>query len=400
MKLPHWQRPELLLLGMAAASSLGFSAWLALIDNFSIHRAAFTGREIGILQSLREVPGFIAFTVIWVLLLIREQKFALVSLMLLGIGIAITGLFPSVLGLYCTTVLMSIGFHYYHTLQASLALQWTEKAHTPEMLGRLIAVGSFASIVAFGLIWVSFEIVGLDYHWVYLIAGGATVVIALFGWFVYPQFTPPVKQHQRIILRRRYWLYYALVFMSGARRQIFVVFAGFLLVEKFDFDVGMITMLFLINATINVFFARHIGRAIGRIGERLALLIEYTGLIGVFVGYAFVSSGTVAAVLYVIDHLFFAIAIAIDTYFQKIADPADIAATAGISFTINHIAAVVLPVVLGILWIFSPAAVFLSGAAMAVVSLALAWLVPRYPQPGHEADFPIGRKPTAAIETI
>ena len=157
-----------------------------------------------------------------------------------------------------------------------------------------------------------------------------------------------------------------------------------MLVQKFGFDVATITALFLVNALANVVLAPMIGRLIGRIGERKALIIEYIGLVGVFTAYAFVDNGMAAGALYVIDHLFFALAIAIKTYFQKIADPRDIAATAGVGFTINHIAAVGLPVVFGFLWLVSPAAVFLCGAALAGLSLLLACNVPTDPRPGNE----------------
>ncbi|HEY5701124.1 MAG TPA: MFS transporter [Gammaproteobacteria bacterium] len=373
---------------MAAAVPLSFSTWMALLDNFSIHRAGFTGREIGILQSLREVPGFLAFAVVFLLLLIREQRLAYISLALLGLGTAVTGLFPTAVGLYITTVVMSVGFHYYETLQSSLALQWIDKSRAPETLGRIIAVGSFTSIIAFALVWVAFRKIGLEFAWVYAIGGGATVIIATVAWLCFPLFPEKVKQHKHMVLRKRYWLYYALTFMSGARRQIFIVFAGFLMVEKFGFDVSTMALLFLANALANIWLAPKIGRLIGRVGERKALVFEYVGLMGVFSAYAFVENATVAAGLYLADHMFFALAIAIKTYFQKIADPADIASTAGVSFTINHIAAVILPVVFGLLWLVSPAAVFLSGAAMAGVSLMLAFNVPRRPEPGNEVLLP------------
>jgi predicted MFS family arabinose efflux permease len=172
--------------------------------------------------------------------------------------------------------------------------------------------------------------------------------------------------------------------MGGARRQIFVVFAGFLMVEKFGFSVGEISMLYLANAVLNIFLAPRIGRLIGKIGEQRALIIEYVGLIAIFIGYALVESANIAILLYLLDHLFFAMAIAQKTYFQKIADPADIASTAGVSFTINHIAAVVIPVMFGVLWLQSPALVFYIGAVMAVISLILAFNVPRKPRVGNE----------------
>ena len=383
----------MLILVMAGAVPLGFATWNALLNNFVIERAGFTGAEIGILQSLREVPGFMAFAAVFILILMREQTLALASLLLLGIGTAMTGWFPSVIGLYCTTVLMSLGYHYYATMQKSLVLQWTPLDKTPEMLGRVIAVGSATSIVTFGIVWLAFDFAALDFHWVYMIGGGLTALAALVCWIVYPRFTVGVEQHRHLVFRRRYWLFYLLSFMGGARRQIFIVFAGFLMVEKFGFEVIDITLLFLLNATINMWLAPRVGRLVARWGERRALIFEYIGLIGVFIGYALVENATLAAGLYVLDHLFFALALAINSYFQKIADPADIASTAGVSFSIDHTAAVTVPVVLGFLWLTSPAMVFLAGSAMAAFSLLLACNVPARPSPGNETLFSFGRKP-------
>ena len=379
-----WQRPEILLLVMAFAVPLSFAAWQALLNNFAIERAAFTGREMGILQSLREIPGFLAFGVVFVLLLVREQSLALLALLLLGVGTALTGFFPSVIGLYLTTVLMSLGFHYYETMQTSLTQQWIPKDQAAEIFGRLIAVGSFSAIIVFLLIWLGTNWGHLDYRWLYLGFGGMTVTTAVVAWLIFPQFPQHTLQHKHMVLRKRYWLYYALVFMSGARRQIFMVFAGFLMVEKFGYTVSNIALLFLVNATLNVLFARKIGRLIARIGERKALMFEYLGLMLVFSGYAVVETPWLGAVLYVLDHLFFALAISLKTYFQKIAAPEDIASTAGVSFTINHIAAVGLPVVFGIIWLTSPALVFFIGTAMALISFLLSLLIPRHPERGRE----------------
>ncbi|MGF1609846.1 MAG: MFS transporter [Kiloniellales bacterium] len=393
-----WRSPEALLLLLGAASALSFATWMALLNNFAVERAAFTGAEMGILQSLREVPGFLAFTAVFVLLLLREQPFALLSLALLGLGTALTGFFPSVVGLYCTTIIMSIGFHYNETLQQSLALQWVGKERAPIVLGRVIAAASLASLGGYALIWAAFELAGTDYLVVYLVGGGLTVAAALFAWLAYPQFPAKVEQHKTLILRPRYWLYYALVFFSGARRQIFIVFAGFMMVEKFGYTVGNITLLFLINYAANVWLAPAIGHLIKRWGDRKALTVEYIGLIVVFTSYAFVESAMLAATLYVIDHLFFAMAIAIKTYFQKIADVPDIAPTAAVAFTINHIAAVFLPALLGYLWITSPTSVFMLAAAMAALAIALAAMIPRNPEKGNETVFSALRRSATPAE--
>ena len=379
----RWRTPIVFLILASVAMPLGFAAWQALLNNFAIEQAAFTGREIGILQSLREIPGFLAFTAVFVILVLREQTFAVVAVALFGLGVAITGFFPSEYGLYFTAVLMSIGFHYFETIRQSLSLQWLTKDEAPRILGRLIAVGSATSLVAFGAMYVVLEMFAVDYQWIYLAAGVAALLIAV-GLSRFPHFESKTPQRKEIVLRGRYWLYYSLTFLSGARRQIFVVFAGFLMVEKFGYSAANIAALFLINHLFNFLFAEKIGILIGRFGERRALTFEYVGLILVFVAYAFVENGYVAAGLYVLDHMFFALAIAIKTYFQKIADPADIASTAGVSFTINHIAAVVIPFVLGFVWLQSPSAVFLVGALFAVLSLAMSQNVPLRPRAGHE----------------
>jgi len=379
-----WKKPENLLYVMAIAMALAFGVWQALLNNFVIERASFSGVEIGILQSLREIPGFLAFTVVFLLLFMREQTLGLTALLFLGVGTAVTGFFPSEIGLYATTVLMSVGFHYYETINQSLSLQWFDKKTAAHKMGKVIAVRSFASLIAFGFVWLLLDMFKVDMEVVYMLGGGACVVLALFCWGMFPRFNHGVEQHKKIILRKRYWLFYALTFMSGARRQIFVVFAGFLMVEKFGFDAAAISVLFLINGAMNMFFAPRIGKLISRLGEKSALGLEYIGLFIVFVGYAFVESPWVAVVLYIVDHLLFSMAIAIKTYFQKIADPKDIAPTAGVSFTINHIAAVVLPALYGVLWIASPSAVFLTGALLALGSLILSRLIPNNPEPGCE----------------
>jgi hypothetical protein len=377
----------MLLVLMSIAMPVAFNAWSAMLNNFAVERAAFGGVEIGWLQSLREVPGFLAFTVVFVLLIIKEQTFAVVSLALLGLGVALTGFFPTVIGLYCTTVLMSVGFHYFEAIKQSLSLQWFSHAEAPQMLGRLISIGALTSLIVYAVLWVCLEIFALDYVWNFLLAGGVCVGLALIMWLGFPKFEAHAEQRKTLVLRKRYWLYYALTFFSGARRQIFTVFAAFLMVEKFGYSAAQVTLLFLINYAFNWIFAERIGRLIHKVGERNALTFEYVGLIIVFIAYGLVEDPYIAAGLYVIDHMFFALYIAMSTYFQKIADPKDLASSAGVSFTINHIAAVLIPAALGYVWVQSNSLVFFIGAGFALCSLLLAQNIPAKPAPGNEVNY-------------
>ena len=398
--LPRWRRPESLLIVMAAAMPIAFATWSVLLNNFVVEVAGFTGVEIGWLHTVREIPGFLAIGVILLLLFIREQVLGLISLILLGCATAVTAYFPSFGGILYVTLFSSIGFHYFETVNQSLQLQWISRERAPQVLGWLVAVGSGASLVAYGLIVATWDVLGLDYNKVYLASGAVTVLIALFCLFAYPQFEAPHPQNKTMVLRRRYWLYYALQLMAGARRQIFVVFAAFMMVEHFGFAVHQVTALFLINFLANMIVGPYVGRWLARYGERRMFMVEHLGVALVFMAYGGIYSfgwgAAIGATLYVIDHLFFAMAFSLKTYFQKIGDPADMAPTAAVAFTINHIAAVFLPAALGYLWVQSPEAVFGLATVMAFATLGLAFLVPHDPGPGNETIFSGRRLPFPA----
>ena len=389
--LPVWRRPVTLLFLMAIAMPLSFATWSALLNNFVIEAASFDGADIGWLHTVREIPGFLAIGVILVMYVMREQVLALVSLALLGVATAITAQFPSMGGLLFVTLLSSIGFHYYETVNQSLQLQWLSKDRAPQMLGWLTAAASAATFVAYGVIVLTWRAFDLSYSVVYWSAGALTLVIVVFCALAYPQFESPHPQVKTFVLRRRYWLYYALQFMSGARRQIFMVFAAFMMVERFGYDVHHITTLYLVTLLLTMVATPIFGKVVAVFGERNALVFEYVGLALVFFAYGglfwFGWGVMLAAALYVLDHIFFGFAFALKTYFQKIADPGDIAPTAAVAFTINHIAAVFLPAALGYLWLVSPGAVFGLACGMALTSLGLAMMIPRHPEPGHETVF-------------
>ncbi len=368
--------PRIFLLSIAAATALAHTTWRVLLNNFVVEQIGMNGMQIGFLQSIREIPGLLGIGIILILWFCSEQRLVVFTLLALGLGTAATGFFPSHLGLIYTTLLMSFGFHYTQALELSLTLQLTPKEKVHGMLGQMVSSDAVASMIIFIIVMGLFHFGLLHYQGIYVVGGCATMAIALLIAFASPTFSSHTIQHQRFILRRRYWLYYILTFLSGARRQIFVVFAGFLMVERFHFSLTKMAFLFLITQIISSCCGPLIGKAVARIGERRALCIEYAGLLIVFFGYALAQNAMLAAGLFVIDNLFFAMAIALKSYFKKIADPADIAATSGVSSSINHIAAVIIPVTFGAFWLISPGLVFGIGACLSGISFLFALAVP------------------------
>jgi predicted MFS family arabinose efflux permease len=358
---------------LTIASMAGLQTWRTLFNNFAVDISGLEGNQVGMIQTFREIPGFLALLAIYVMLIIREHRLSALSILILGIGLAATGFFPSYQGLIITTVIMSFGFHYFETTNQSLTLQYFDNDTSPWVFGKLrsFAAASNITIGIIILIVSSF----LTYKQMYLYFGFLIVLAALWAFMQNPADKNIPVQHKKMILRKRYWLYYFLTFMAGARRQIFVAFAIFLLVKNFKFSVQEITLLFVLNNIINYFLSPFIGKMIIKFGERKVLSAEYGSLIFIFTAYALTDSKAVAALLYILDHIFFNFSIAIRTYFQKIGDPADIAPSMAVGFTINHIAAVVIPAIGGILWMIDYRIPFIAGTALSLISLIAVQLI-------------------------
>lgn len=361
------------LIVLSIAATVGLQAWRTLFDNFSVHVVGLQGDQIGVIQSVREIPGFLALLVIFVMMIVREHRVSSLSIVVLGLGVGATGFFPSYFGLIGTTVVMSLGFHYFETTAQSLTLQYFNKRTAPLVFGKLRSFAAASNIGVGALIFLLVPV--LTYKQIYIVIGALILSAAVWSFTKEPIRRGLPPQRIKVIVRTRYWLYYFLTLMAGARRQIFVAFAVFLLVKKFGYTVQEITVLFVVNNVVNYFLSPLIGKAIVRFGERKVLSGEYASLIVIFLAYAMVDSKWIVAVLYVLDHIFFNFSMAIRTFFQKIGDPGDIAPSMAAGFTINHIGAVVFPVVGGVLWMVDYRIPFIAGAAMSLISLVAVQLI-------------------------
>ena len=355
------------LIVLTISSTVGVQAWYTLFNNFAVDIAGLGGNHVGTIQSVREIPGFLALLAVYVILIIKEYRLSALSILLLGLGVALTGWFPSYPGLIFTTLLMSFGFHYFETTNMSLTLQYFDQAASPWVFGKQRSYAAAASVAVGILIY--FLVYLLDFSEIYLLFGVLIIATALWGFRQDPSEKSLIAQQKKMIVRKKYGLFYFLTFMAGARRQIFMAFAVLLMVERFKYTVQEVTILFVVNNIINYYLSPLIGKAIIRFGERKVLTLEYFSLIFIFVAYAVTGSKLVIAFLFILDHIFFNFSIAIRTYFQKVGDPRDIAPSMAVGFTINHIAAVVLPAAGGLLWVIDYRIPFFAGAVLSIVSL-------------------------------
>jgi MFS family permease len=381
--------------------TLGFRVWESLFNNFAVEDLSISAGQIGLVQAIREVPGLVGFLVGMLALLLVETRIAGLSLLLMGVGIFLTGGTHSLPALIGATLVMSTGFHFFYSSNASAVLLAVGPEEAPQALGRLNSLSSLAAVIGTLFIFATLE--GWGYRTLFYVTGAAVVLGGLVLLPLARQPRPARTRRQGMSLRRRYWLYYALQFLYGSRRHIFTTFAVYLLVRQYHVTAQTITLLFLINNLIGTYFNQAFGQIVARHGERRVLTVNFILLALIFIGYAFIPgvsglSGPsfvlpplqlrgwvlfpslpvtpallVLVVLFVADNVLVGFSMALECYLQKIALSAEeITPNVALGQTFNHIAAVIVPVVGGVMWeSVGPQSTFLAGVVIALVALAL-----------------------------
>ena len=350
--------------------AFGHRVWQVMFNNFAVETIGVDPAQIGLIQSVREIPGLLAIGIALLALFLSEMRIMALSLVVLGLGIAWTGQATTLPVLLAATFVMSIGFHYFEPGSSGLILMSVDRKQTPRVLGWLRGFGAFSALVATGAVYVFADRLG--YRGMFLVAG---LLVAAGGalLFLFGRGGHGLPPQRKIQLRKRYWLFYTMAFLMGTRRHIFTTFAIFLLVREHEISVQTTAILFLVNSVVSIIALPQIGRLVPRWGERTILTITFAALIPVFLGYAFIDFLPILFVLYVIDNVLFGSNLAMTTYLQKIAvSPEELTANLSAQTAINHISAVIIPIVGGGIWIlFGSQAPFLVGVGVAIISLIL-----------------------------
>lgn len=358
----------------------GFQVWQTLFNNFAVESVGIGPAEVGLVQAIREIPGLLGFMIGFVAMYLSEVRIMALSIILMGLGMIWTGQSGTLPVLLMSTFVMSFGFHFFYPSSSAIVLMISKTSEAPKALGKLGSLGALAAVAATIVVYLLARPVGYP-----LLFAGVGVLVVIGGVALWPlgrngDGLPPKR---RIVLRRRYWLYYVLSFLLGSRRHIFSTFAIYLLVREYGINVQTTAVLFLVNSLINIVTLRWVGQLVSRYGERMTLSIAFAALTAVFVGYAYITVLPVLYVLFVLDNIFIGFNLGLTTYFHKIAvSPEEITSNLSVEQTINHIAAIVIPVVGGTVWVaFGSQAPFLFGAFIVVVAFIMAQFIRTTPEP-------------------
>jgi hypothetical protein len=334
--------------------AFGFSVYMGVFQNFLRDELGAKELDLGLLESLREIPGLLAALLAGTVYALAESRVAGLGMLITGIGIGLTGLFHRFTPLVLITVFWSIGYHLWSTVQGAITLSLAKGKEGGRHLGRMSGIAALATISALGTSWLVSKIFpvaarsGALYE-IYFAVAGTLICTAGFLCLRLSSHADGAKR-QPFIFRREYSLYYLLAFLEGCRRQIFAIFASFALILIYHQPVENMLLLQFINAILIAFTAPRIGKIVDRVGERGPLTFYAIGLIVVFLGYATWENVWALYALFLIDNVLFSFGVGFTTYLHRIVRPGELTPCLAMGTTMNHIAAVTVPVGGALLW--------------------------------------------------
>jgi len=333
----------------------------------------------GALEFPRELPGFLVVFIVTALIFFADTRIAAISALLVAIALWGQGfLAPDLRAIVVWMVIWSTGAHLYMAITPSIALRMAIEGQEGRRLGQLGFLESLGALVGMLLVFWGASRLQFSFPIIFGLSGTFALLAALCLYLIKPQ--PLLKTSRNLIFKRKYWLFYALNMVFGARKQIFLTFAPWVLIRIFNCGIETFALLGFIGTILGMVFRPLLGRAIDLWGEKIIISAESILLIIMSIFYAFSPAWFSAAVAlivimtcYVADQLLFAVRMARTTYLNRITDsPDDLAPTISMGITLDHAISMLIPLGGGWLWIkygFVP--VFLVSGVIAFLNLIL-----------------------------
>jgi predicted MFS family arabinose efflux permease len=379
---------ELLLFAVAAlVLGMAFSMMDATFNNFLNEKFSLTGFQRSFLEFPRELPGFLVVFVSAALSFLCSRRLSVVAMLLGAVGALLIGFASSSYGVMIVWLFIySMGNHLFMPLASTIGMELAREGQDGRRLGQLNAIRNLAAIFGSALVFLGFKYLGFTFQHTFAIAAGLLLLAALLIYAMTPE---PVSDRRGYLqLHKEYRLYYALNVLSGARKQLFITFAPWVLVQVFQQPTQIMATLFTIGGVIGILFQPLLGWAIDKLGERFVLAAEAVILVFVCLGYGFAkfvfpadTAFLVVCACFLLDQMIFSVSMARATYMKKIAlQPDHIQPALTAAVTIDHVFSISAALVGGLIWnAFGFQYVFLMGMGLAIINFftALRVRIPR-----------------------
>lgn len=348
----HVQRAFFILAGATAAFGFSMAAQQNIVSNFFENELGLQGPQFGYITAIREIPGFLLIFLTALLYRLSLPHLTAFAMVLLAVGFGFFGFATSFWTVAPWVIISSMGYHTWLQTQTALGMSLTVESKSGSMLGKLAAINQGGALIAMAFVFVVFRFEILDFRSMFIVCGLLALVAAVLV-YRFPNMhngrVLDVKpKRERIVFKKDYKLYYNLSLLDGARQQIFFSFGLWVLVDHFSLDVPAISLIMLVTAALAMVTGPWIGRMIDVHGEKRMLGYVNIAYIVALLGYALIDNTATAIVCYVIYSIISPLsAMGASVYLRKIAPSADVAPSLAMGITMQHAAAIVVPVVTG-----------------------------------------------------
>jgi MFS family permease len=317
----------------------------------------FTVMQRSFLEAPRELPGLLTVVLIGLLNGLGDIRIAAVANILGGIGLLLFGFAPNQYVLILLfLVIYSTGQHIYIPMMSSITMSFARGENFGLRMGQVQGLGSLSVIIASAALFVLYRFFNITYQMVFVFASFAMILAGIL--FLFMKSEKEVVSNKRFIIRKEYKLYYIMSIVNGARKQITLTFAPWLIIDVFQQPVTTITMLFFIVCVISIFFKPWFGSLIDRRGERFAMQFEAVAMFVACIGFIFAKqlfsfriALVITGVCYIIDKLMESAFMARATYVKKLsADAAEVARTLSMGQSMDHLVSMLIPILAGYVW--------------------------------------------------
>lgn len=335
-----------------AATGFAMAAQQNIVSNYFEHKLGLEGPEFGYITAIREIPGFLLIFLTALFYRVSLPKLTAGALVILAIGYGCFGISNSFWTVAPWVIISSMGYHTWLQTQSALGMSLTTERRSGGILGRLASINQGGAVVAMSVVLITFHYGWLGYRQMFVICGFLALIGAI-AIFPFPhlhngQLQERAAKRDPIVIRKEYRLYYLLSLLDGARQQIFFSFGLWVLVDHFDLDVPAISTVLLVVSASAMIAGSWIGRQLDIHGERQVLAFVNVAYIVALLGYALIDNVAVALVCYVIYSFIFPLsAMGASTYLRKIAAASDLAPSLAMGLTMQHAAAVAVPIATG-----------------------------------------------------
>lgn len=315
--------------------------------NFFVNVLGLSGRQVLWMTGVREIPGLSLMLIAALISRLPLSYRTALSLVVMGVGFALYATAQSYAALLVVVVLASLGFHNWLPLSSSLGLALTRKEHSGRVLGMISSTGALASILGMGV--AALLAVALPLRTFYVLGGLAIVLGGLLVLRIPKEVGERQAAEPRLLLKRRYWLYYVLTFFEGSRTQVFAAFGTLILVQNYGLDARQISLLLAVSGIVNFLLSPRLGHLLDTVGERITLSISYVALALCFVGYATVHHVLFLCLMLIGINLLVTLTMGLSTYVNRMAPPEELTPTLSAGVSVNHMTSVSMSLLAGTL---------------------------------------------------